>query len=92
MCPNHKSPHQSKVIQLCDLPVGTSGMIHAISNLSNENDFTLRLAHLGLFAGESLTLVRKAPWFKDPVVISFKDCHLALTKEEAESIAIVVEE
>jgi Fe2+ transport system protein FeoA len=44
--------------------------------------------NLGVLTGTELSMLRKAPWFKDPILFQVEDSQIALTKKEASLIEV----
>jgi Fe2+ transport system protein FeoA len=49
-----------------------------------------RLMHLGFIEGECIRVVKKAPFFKAPLLIEVRGRNVALTLEEAELVKVEV--
>jgi ferrous iron transport protein A len=67
---------------LSSLAPGESGVI---ARLDTSGAVLYKLMELGLWPGETVRLVRRAP-LGDPLIVSLMSYHLALRKSEAERI------
>lgn len=62
---------------------------YSIENInSNDEDLQSRFYKLGLIPGARIMLKRRAPIFRDPILIQTEDSQIALTKHEATSVLI----
>lgn len=61
-----------------------------IKNMQITAQIKLRLYHLGVTEGVSVTLIRRAP-FLDPIQIKVRDFYLAVRKNVADKIEIEYE-
>jgi Fe2+ transport system protein FeoA len=55
------------------------------------SDIESRLMHLGFFHGEVITVSRKAPLFKEPLLVEVRGRSVALSYSEAELIKVEVQ-
>jgi ferrous iron transport protein A len=72
---------------LAELEVGQTGTI----SILEENAYTCKLLNLGLLPSVQVKMVRKAP-FGDAYYVKLEGHQLAIRKNEATTIQIVVEE
>ena len=81
----------SPPISLDLLPIGNLATIVSLTPIDGEDDFPIRLAHLGILPGELIKTIRRAPFFADPLIIVIKGCQMALTVKEASSIMVRIQ-
>lgn len=55
------------------------------------SDIESRLMHLGFMDGEIIKVTRKAPLFKEPLLVEVRGRLVALTSDEARLVAVEVE-
>lgn len=72
------------------LSINQVAKISELRSLNDESDFGSRLAHLGLLPGEQVRIIRKAPFFADPIIIEVRGSQLAMTLEEASAIIVSI--
>lgn len=58
----------------------------------NLNDIEARLMHLGFLAGHTIRITRRAPLFKEPMLIEVRGRLVALSREEAMLVTVEVQE
>ena len=51
-------------------------------------EFISRFYHLGLVPGQPIALIKKAPWFGDPLLFDVAGNSIAMTKAEAAYIKV----
>lgn len=56
------------------------------------SDIESRLMHLGFLAGEAIQVIKKAPLFKEPLLIEVRGRSVALSFSEAELVRVEVVE
>lgn len=66
-----------------------SFQIHETQEFS---DIESRLMHLGFMDGENIRIVKKAPLFKEPILIEVRGRSVALSFAEAELVRVEVSE
>lgn len=54
------------------------------------SDITSRLMHLGFIHGEKIKVTRKAPLFKEPLLVEVRGRSIALSFSEAELVKVKV--
>lgn len=54
------------------------------------NDLESRLMHLGFFAGQVIMITKKAPLFKEPLLVEVRGRMVALSFEEAGLVDVEV--
>ncbi len=75
----------SESIQLCDLPVGTAGVVREVD--AGPAGEGRRLRDLGFVPGSRVTVERRAP-LGDPTVYEVRSTRLALRREAARLIRV----
>ncbi|MBT3984051.1 MAG: ferrous iron transport protein A [Bacteriovoracaceae bacterium] len=73
---------------LIEAQIGVESTISSVVSYPGEEDFALRLAHLGFIQGQKITILKVAPIFGEPILISLRGGQLALTKKEASCIMV----
>jgi len=81
-----KLPH---VQLLGELRPGARGVITKVQEL-REATLTLRLMEMGLLEGGAFEVVHEAPFSRDPIVVRVRGSLIALRREEANSIEVVL--
>ena len=61
-----------------------------IQEVREFSDIESRLMHLGFFDGETIMISRKAPLFKEPLLVEVRGRSVALSFSEAELIEVEV--
>lgn len=56
------------------------------------SDLESRLMQLGFLSGHTIKVTRKAPLFKEPLLIEVRGRHVALSREEAALVKVEVQE
>ena len=75
---------QNEIMTLAELPIGEKGKVLAV----NGNDqITRRLMEMGVVPGVSIRMIKSAP-FGDPFEIRIRGYHLAMRRNEAETIEV----
>jgi Fe2+ transport system protein FeoA len=54
------------------------------------SDIESRLMHLGFIAGEEIRITRKAPLFKEPLLVEVRGRSVAMTFDEASLVSVEV--
>jgi Fe2+ transport system protein FeoA len=54
------------------------------------SDIQSRLMHLGFIAGEQIRVTRKAPLFREPLLVEVRGRSVAMTFEEAALVSVEV--
>jgi Fe2+ transport system protein FeoA len=62
----------------------------AIHEVKEFSDIESRLMHLGFMEGESIRITKKAPLFKQPLLVEVRGRSVALSFSEAELIRVEV--
>ena len=75
------------IVKLADMKPGVSGVVEALEGHGNIQH---RLVDMGVVKGSHITVVKVAP-LGDPVEVKVKGTALALRKNEAAMISVVVE-
>ncbi len=61
-------------------------------DVRNLSDLEARLMHLGFLAGHTIRVTRKAPLFKEPLLVEVRGRQVALSREEAMLVSVEVQE
>lgn len=64
----------------------------SIQELREFSDIESRLMHLGFLDGEIIKITRKAPLFKEPLLVEVRGRSIALSFDEAELVSVEVQE
>ena len=59
-------------------------------NVEDISDIESRLMHLGFVDGAKIVVKRKAPFFKEPLLVEVRGRLIALSKAEAELVTVEV--
>ncbi|MCH4179705.1 MAG: ferrous iron transport protein A [Megasphaera sp.] len=73
--------------KLADMKVGEKGIV---DSLEGHGNIQHRLVDMGVVEGSHIRVFKKAP-LGDPIEVKVKGCALALRKNEAAMISVVVE-
>jgi Fe2+ transport system protein FeoA len=60
------------------------------TNVEDISDIESRLMHLGFVDGATIVVKRKAPFFKEPLLVEVRGRLIALSKAEAELVTVEV--
>ena len=71
-------------MNLTNLPIGETAEILAING---NNEITRRLMEMGIVPGVAIRVIKSAP-FGDPLEVRVRGYHLAMRKNEADTIEI----
>ncbi len=71
-------------MNLTNLPIGTQAKVVAVNG---NNAITKRLMEMGVVPGVSVRVIKSAP-FGDPLEIRVRGYHLAMRKNEADTIEV----
>ena len=71
-------------MNLTSLPIGTRAKVVSVNG---NNAITKRLMEMGVVPGVSLRVIKSAP-FGDPLEIRVRGYHLAMRKNEADTIEV----
>lgn len=73
-------------------PLNTKLIVRSFPNheVREFTDLESRLMHLGFIHGESICITRKAPLFKEPLLVQVRGRSVALTFEEAGLVMVEV--
>lgn len=63
----------------------------AVEESRDFSDVESRLMHLGFLAGEPIRILKKSPFFKEPLLVEVRGRPIALSFEEAQLIKVEVE-
>ncbi len=74
----------AKEMNLTDLPIGATAKVVAVNG---NNAITRRLMEMGVVPGVSVRVIKCAP-FGDPLEIRVRGYHLAMRKNEADTIEV----
>ncbi len=62
---------------------------YTISKLNVEDETVLiQLKNLKLLEGASVKLIRKAPWFKDPLIVEIENSQIVISANEASLVEV----
>lgn len=65
------------------------GQSYIISKINDAQEHVLkRYFQLGIVPGAKITMKRKAPIFKDPIIFEVDDSQIVLTKSEAKLVEV----
>ena len=71
-------------MNLTNLPIGATAKV---TGINGNNPITKRLMEMGVVPGASVRVVKSAP-FGDPLEIRVRGYHLAMRKNEADTIEV----
>ena len=77
-------------MRLCDLPRLQKAYVTHVEGICDYNPLSQRLQDIGFVPGEQVTLVVRAPWGGDPVLIQLGGSRFALRRNEAHMILVKV--
>ena len=83
-----------KLMTINQAPLKANLIVRSFSN-EESRDFTeveSRLMHLGFMDGEMIRIVKKAPLFKEPLLVEVRGRSVALSFEEAALVRVEVAE
>ena len=72
--------------------MNTKLVVRSFSNqdLREFSDLESRLMHLGFLEGEIVQVIRKAPLFKEPLLVEVRGRSIALSFDEAQLVSVEV--
>lgn len=75
-----------------EAPLNTRLIVRSFSILDDRefSDIESRLMHLGFMDGEVIRITRKAPLFKEPLLVEVRGRLVALTADEARLVSVEV--
>lgn len=59
-------------------------------DLREHSDLESRLMHLGFFEGETIRVLKRAPIFKEPLLVEVRGRMVALSKSEAALVKVEI--
>ena len=73
-------------------PLNTKLIVKSFSSheIGEFSDVQSRLMHLGFIAGEEIRITRKAPLFKEPLLVEVRGRSVAMTLDEASLVSVEV--
>lgn len=73
-------------------PLHTKLIVKSFSSheVGEFSDVQSRLMHMGFIAGEEVRITRKAPIFKEPLLVEVRGRSVAMTLEEAGLVSVEV--
>ena len=71
-------------MNLTNLPIGATAKV---TNVSGDSPITRRLMEMGIVPGVFVRMIKSAP-FGDPLKIRLRGYHLAMRKNEADTIEV----
>lgn len=73
-------------------PLNAKLIVHSFhhEDLRDFSDIESRLMHLGFVAGETVKITKKAPLFKEPLLVEVRGRLIALSAKEAELVDVEV--
>ena len=77
-------------MRLSDLPSRQEACVTHVEGSANTHPLSQRLRDIGFVAGESVTVVARAPWGGDPVLVQVGGSRFALRRDEARMIVVEV--
>lgn len=82
----------TKHMTINQAPMNTRLTVRSFSNheARDFSDIESRLMHLGFIDGELIKITRKAPIFKEPLLVEVRGRSIALSFSEAEMISVEV--
>lgn len=80
-----------KTMKLGELNRGQSGVICRVGN-GSDDDLTQRLLEMGLLEGATVDVVHEAPLSRDPLAVRVRGALIALRRNEANLIEVVLHE
>jgi ferrous iron transport protein A len=77
-------------MRLCDLPNRQKACVTYVEGSGEADPISQRLQDIGFVPGELVTVVARAPWGDDPVLIQVGGSRFALRCDEAKMILVEV--
>lgn len=77
-------------MRLSDLPSRQKACVTHVEGSANTHPLSQRLQDIGFVAGEPVTVVARAPWGGDPVLVQVGGSRFALRRDEAWMIVVEV--
>lgn len=77
-------------MRLCDLPRRQKACVTHVEGTGNADPLSQRLQDIGFVPGEPVTVVARAPWGGDPVLVQVGGSRFALRRNEAHMIFVEV--
>lgn len=81
------------MLTLFEAPLQTGLIVVSfhVNDSRDLNEIESRLMHLGFFEGERVKITKKAPFFREPLLIQVRGRLVALSKAEAKMVEVRVE-
>lgn len=73
-------------MRLNDAEINHSYIVTHIESV--DEIYNSRIGQLGFFPGAEIRLIKKAPFFKDPLLFNLGESQIAMTRQEASHILI----
>ncbi len=86
------SSSTARRIQLGHLNPGMKAVITRVGRLSEVEEFTERLLEMGFLEGAQVEVVHQAPFGGDPIAVRVRGTLIALRRNEANAIEVLVYE
>jgi ferrous iron transport protein A len=81
-----------KIFKLGELKKGIQGRILRIGGSDFSSDFIERLLEMGFLEGSAVEIVHEAPFGKDPLAVRVRGALIALRRNEANAVEVLVHE
>lgn len=75
---------------LCDLPHQQTAFVTEVLKADTSDCLSQRLQDIGFVPGEPVTVVARAPWGADPILVQVAGTRFALRRNEAMRIVVEV--
>ncbi|HKS13136.1 MAG TPA: FeoA family protein [Pseudomonas sp.] len=86
---NHYHPLDT-TMRLCDLPRRQEACVTQVERSGDADPVSQRLQDIGFVPGERVSVVARAPWGGDPVLIQVGGTRFALRRDEARMVLVEV--
>lgn len=81
-----------KKTQLGKLEKGKKAIITSVGSSDCSNELTQRLMEMGFLEGALVEILYAAPWGGDPIAIRVRGALIALRRQEANAIEVMVDD
>jgi ferrous iron transport protein A len=81
-----------KRIKLGELTKGTKALISQVGIGQNSHEMVSRLMEMGVLEGSFVEVVHEAPFGGDPVAIRVRGALIALRRQEANAVEVIIYE
>ena len=71
------------------LNLAKKNTVYKITEINSKDSLTITyFNNLGVLTDAEISVLRRAPWFKDPILFQVEDSQVVLTKNEASLIEV----